>query len=607
MNAPGLILSDLGQAALDYAARGWRVFPCVPGGKAPISGRGFHDATADQAQIVQWWTQNPGANIGLALAPSGLVAVDADLYKPDCEWPHMADALDVPETLRQRSARGGVHYIFAAPAGAEFDGKLCGGVDIKHAGYILLEPSRAEGGQYLFETDDDPAPAPEWIPRKGARPLTVQAPRRENFERMAELLTGAGVHDNSRDLIASLVARGVPGDLAGEIAAGAILAGVEPGARRDQRLARIPYHVATAVQKFAPQAPAERASRFFSAAELDGKPVPPREWLVHDLIPHRNVTLLGGDGGTGKSLLALQLAVSAVLGCAWVGRAVAAGSALVLSAEDDQDEMHRRLADIARGTGRRLSDLGALTIRSLAGEDALLAIETAVSLTETALFEELARLAEAEQPRLIVLDTLADLYPANENERAKVRQFVGILRRLALRGNCAVLLLGHPSLTGLSSGSGTSGSTAWNNSVRSRLYLERVEEGGYEPDPDRRKLTTKKANYGRVGGEILMRWVNGVFVPEAQPEGLDALAMNAKAERVFLKLLRQFTAEGRRVNHAGSGSYAPKQFSEHPDREGVGKKPFAAAMNALLARGVIKVAEEGPPSRRTKYLREVAE
>ncbi|MGR3292310.1 MAG: AAA family ATPase, partial [Paracoccaceae bacterium] len=47
---------------------------------------------------------------------------------------------------------------------------------------------------------------------------------------------------------------------------------------------------------------AKRASRFFRASDLADKPVPDRQWLVHDLVPDGTVTLLGGDGGTGKSL-----------------------------------------------------------------------------------------------------------------------------------------------------------------------------------------------------------------------------------------------------------------------------------------------------------------
>lgn len=350
-----------------------------------------------------------------------------------------------------------------------------------------------------------------------------------------------------------------------------------------------------------------RESRFFSAADLQGKPIPPREWLVNGLIPHKNVTLFSGDGGTGKSLLALQLAVAAVTGRAWIGKAVTTGRTIYLSAEDDCDELHRRLADIVTAEGLTLGDLGNLTIRSLAGEDALLAVETAVSLAQSTLFDELERAATVDPVRLIVLDTLADLYPANENERAKVRQFIGILRGLALRRNCAVLLLGHPSLSGLMSGAGTAGSTAWNNSVRSRLYMERIEEGGYEPDPDRRKLTTKKANYGRIGGEIVMRWTNGVFVSEDQPNGLDALAQNAKAERVFLKLLRQFKDEGRTVNHTSGQNYAPKAFSDHPEREGVHKAAFKSAMNTLLHRKSIRITNGGKPSRPVSYLEEAVE
>ena len=40
-----------------------------------------------------------------------------------------------------------------------------------------------------------------------------------------------------------------------------------------------------------------RKSRFYSAAELKGKPVPSRQWLVPDLVPQKTVTLFGGDGG----------------------------------------------------------------------------------------------------------------------------------------------------------------------------------------------------------------------------------------------------------------------------------------------------------------------
>jgi RecA-family ATPase len=347
---------------------------------------------------------------------------------------------------------------------------------------------------------------------------------------------------------------------------------------------------------------AARESQFYVAASLKDKPVPPRQWLVHGLVPQKTVTLFSGDGGTGKSLLALQLAVAVTAQTAWIGKTVNTGRVIFLSAEDDDDEIHRRLDDILKAEGRSYDDLSGLTLRSLAGEDALLAVDTQLALMQSALFEELDKRAAEEAPALIVIDTLADVYPANENDRAKVRQFVGILRGLAIKRRCAVVLLGHPSLTGLNSGTGTSGSTAWNNSVRSRLYLSRIADNGFEPDPDARMLSTKKANYGRTGGEISLRWEAGVFVAEAQATGLDALAAGAKSERVFLKLLDAYTAQGRRVNASGGKTYAPKEFAEHPDSEGVTKRAFKAAMDRLLGEDKVRIRHEGPPSRRVSFL-----
>lgn len=280
---------------------------------------------------------------------------------------------------------------------------------------------------------------------------------------------------------------------------------------------------------------------------------------------------------------------------------------MFISAEDDEDELHRRLADIVHGSGGQFSDRERLTLRSLAGEDALLAVldRQTGALVPTPLYAEIEARIEEDKPAVIVLDTLADLFPGNENDRAQARQFIGLLRGWAIRHSCAVILLAHPSLSGLNSASGTSGSTGWNNSVRSRLYLERVVHEGHEANPDARVLRTMKANYGRTGGEITMTWKDGVFVPDQQRTSLDRMAATAKAERVFLKLLRLFSEQGRRVNDKGSTSYAPKVFAEHPQSEGLTKRAFKTAMETLLADGRVVLEAEGPQSRRVQYLAEV--
>ena len=171
------------------------------------------------------------------------------------------------------------------------------------------------------------------------------------------------------------------------------------------------------------------AQEFFCAAELHGKAIPPRLWHVAGLIPAGTVTTLNGDGGTGKSLLALQLTVATALGRPWLGQGVATGGALFICAEDDRDELHRRLADIVQAEGVSLGDLDKLTLRSLAGKDALLAVPDPGDLmAETPLFVALDKWLSEHRPTLVVLDTLADLFGGNEVNRSQARQFIGMLR-----------------------------------------------------------------------------------------------------------------------------------------------------------------------------------
>jgi len=367
--------------------------------------------------------------------------------------------------------------------------------------------------------------------------------------------------------------------------------------------------------RFAPPgeeaAPSRRQIDIVSAADLSERDVPTRCWHVDGMIPAGTVTSLYGDGGTGKSLVALQLAIATVTATAWLGHQVEIGPVIFLTAEDDIDELHRRLSDICHADGLDLGSLKHLSIIPLGGEDAVLAAPTRTgTLKATALYDALTEAVEMLRPRLIVLDTLADLFGGNEVDRAQVRQFIGLLRGIAIRYDTTVLLLGHPSLSGMSTGSGSSGSTAWNNSVRSRLYLRRVtsRDGDrvIEEDPDVRTLDTVKTNYGRTGNALTLKWDRGRFVPHGSTAdarmGLTIADAQGRVDRIFLKLLAAYAAEGRDVSPSPSANFAPARFAQDARSEGVGKAGLNAAMNRLLASGCIAVEEIGPASRRTKRL-----
>ena len=99
-----------------------------------------------------------------------------------------------------------------------------------------------------------------------------------------------------------------------------------------------------------------------------------------------------------------------------------------------------------------------------------------------------------------------------------------------------------------------------------------------------------------------MTWTAGVFIADAPMSAGEAMNAGLKAERVFLKLLKLFAEQGRDVSAKPSPSYAPKIFAAHPEAEGITKRAFTQAMEALLRDGKVRIAERGAPSRRVSFL-----
>lgn len=354
--------------------------------------------------------------------------------------------------------------------------------------------------------------------------------------------------------------------------------------------------------------PTDFENLFTSAADYEGKEIVPMDWVINTMIPANTVTLLSGDGGTGKSLLALNLAISVATGglLPWLGFKPQKGPALYVGAEDDQNEMHRRINNmIWNRPDIGFADLKDLHIASLAARDALLSVVDARSniLTPSPLFEQIRTKIDAERPRLVVFDTLADLFPGNENDRAQARQFIGQLRKLSVDFSTTIILLSHPSLSGMASGTGTSGNTAWNNSVRSRLFMQRINEEGYELDKTARKLTVMKSNYGETGFEVHMNYVEGYFEPEKTADSLDRSSMDAKAERIYLQLLDEYTKASIEVSpNFSSNNSAATVFARSDKREGITKAQFKSAQERLQLAGKIWMGERGPASKRVKYV-----
>lgn len=350
-------------------------------------------------------------------------------------------------------------------------------------------------------------------------------------------------------------------------------------------------------QKYAKESYLETDIKFMDAIA----PPPRREWAVPDRILKRQVTLLYGDGGIGKSLLSLQLACSTVLSRGWLGCQPEPGPVIYLGAEDDEDELRLRLHDIAAHYDEPLSELveNGLYASSYAGQDMTLArFDDDGDLVRTPLFQALWGRAQILRPIMIILDTLSDIFDGDENNRGQVSAFVGLLRSLSIAANCAVIVNAHPSQHG--SNSGTSGSTAWHGKVRGRLHLRAAnkEEGG-STDPDLRVLEFKKIQYGPLAPKIPLRYQNGVFVPEMAGGSPDPKVAEQRAEQTFMTLLERFAREGRNVTDKKGTTYAPACFSKEREAasQRLNKNALTDAMLRLFASGKIRVVTEGPTSR----------
>ncbi len=169
-------------AALDYAGKGLRILPLSGKIPAVAGGHGYLDASNDPDQIRAWWTEYPGSNIGLAMRPNGLLALDVDPRNGgDATLKQIIDEHGpLPNTWKQETGGGGWHFVF------RHDGRSYGspgpGIEIKDNGYIVVAPSKhpdtGEFYKWLTLLDRDLlADPPGWLqdarPRSDRRPALI--------------------------------------------------------------------------------------------------------------------------------------------------------------------------------------------------------------------------------------------------------------------------------------------------------------------------------------------------------------------------------------------------------------------------------------------------
>lgn len=151
--------------ALWYASEGVAVLPLKRKGKTPLIGAWQKNATRDETQIRDWWTQYPQANIGGHPGANQVVLdVDGPDHNDRDDAPNgfeSVEGYDLPETLKCYTGSGGEHHWFTLPDdGEEYkttQGRALPGVDLRGVkGYVVLPGSVHPNGQpYLLDVDGE--------------------------------------------------------------------------------------------------------------------------------------------------------------------------------------------------------------------------------------------------------------------------------------------------------------------------------------------------------------------------------------------------------------------------------------------------------------------
>lgn len=215
----------LSEAAARFAAAGVPVFPCLPGEKRPLVLRGFHDATADPAQVAEWWSRWPSANIGIPTgAVSGVEVVDVDVHPTGTGFPAFREAHRQGHAAGWaalvRTPSGGLHaYYPVNPDRAQSSWQAARAhVDFRgDGGYIIAPPSKVlrPGGvraayRLIIASGDTPVPVDAVRLREfldPRTPISIDRVRAARFERrgsdakvLAGWVAGRGEGERNRGL-----------------------------------------------------------------------------------------------------------------------------------------------------------------------------------------------------------------------------------------------------------------------------------------------------------------------------------------------------------------------------------------------------------------------
>lgn len=269
-----------------------------------------------------------------------------------------------------------------------------------------------------------------------------------------------------------------------------------------------------------------RATRYMLSAP------PERRWLFKGVLPLGIVGLIVAPGGTGKSTFAIQMGIAVATGGkladAWeVGEQ---GAALLLMAEDDDAELHRRICMVSDHLGLRGNALDKLHVVSFVSEDVRLISESrehGIQHTDvvTRLIASAEKIADL---RLIVIDPASRWRDGDENDASNATRFIQAVERIAQGTGATVLVIQHTNKGAMTAGESTQsaarGSSALVDGARWMCQLAIVNKTMNKtlkiPEGEMRMhvvLSAPKGNYAPPQAEILLQRQEGGYLKAVEP------------------------------------------------------------------------------------------
>jgi len=466
------------QAALEYARRGFQVFPLIPRGKIPLTQHGHKDATVDEAIIQSWWGKWPDANIGIRC--DGLLVTDFDGYiGAESRNRLIADNGELPITLAVKTGGGtkakpkeqGLHIIYKAPNGLNIRpgaGKYgYSNMDVRaNDSYIVAPPSFTRLRYEIIE-DAPIANAPDWLIK------IVMAGSNGNKPQPRPLTE---LKDGQRhvDLISFIGKWRIRGFTEDEIIIQALALNHYSNAPLSEA------EVIRMCEQYAKEPAKADGPGWVTLADVAPETV---RWLWRPYIPIGKLTLLEGDPGIGKSWCSLAIATAVSQGTMLPGQnETPSGPVLIASAEDG-------LGDTIRP---RLEKMGA----DLNG---IYAIKDLMTLDQAG-FDMLENYISDTVPGLLIIDPLVAYFSGDMdiNRANAVRWGTSRLARLAEKYGMSLLAVRHltkgGSLKPIYRGLGSIDFTA---SARSVLLV------GCDPDNESiRGIVHIKSNLAKMGEAV---------------------------------------------------------------------------------------------------------